>query len=307
LTPGSVDRRLRRLRNEEGIIESSSNGRSLNLAELGPADVRSRIDRGADTVVLPLGSCERHGNPFTPIGLDGIIAEALVERATAKAGVLHAPLVPFGYAPMHVGPLGDGCGAITLRGETLRRLAEDAARSLLYQGFDKVVFVTLHSPNIDCLDEVLLSLRQRTGAFVAIYGGRESSAVGEIFESSPARLTSDVEASMAMALVGERFRGDDYLSRSYDIHAPEWLGDGFSKGSGTGSAVAFDGASNIRLGMEDYEYTSRSAQPPQPSDATPERGERLLDSLAEHLAAFLTQVGELEVHVRERDFPDRAR
>jgi creatinine amidohydrolase len=282
-------------------------GRPLNLLELGPDDVRARIRAGLDTVLVPLGAIERHGNPFTPLGLDAIIGYALTERAARKADVLHTPLVPFGYAPMHVGEVGEGCGAVTLRAETFRRLIEDTARSLIYQGFDKVVFVTLHGPNVDCGEEVLYSLRFTTGAFVALYGGRESSAIDEIFESPPPRLTSDVESSMAMALIGERFRSKEYRARSYDIHAPAWLGEEFSKSSGTGSAVAFDGASNIHLGMNDFEYTSRSPAEPPPSHATAERGEKLLDSLAAHLAGFLERVKRLDVEITDRDFPQRAR
>jgi creatinine amidohydrolase len=285
----------------------SLNGRPVRLEQLGPEEVRSRIERGADTVLVPLGSLERHGNPFTPIGLDGIIVEALVERAALRTEVLRAPLVPFGYAPMHVGPVGDGCGAVTIRGETYRCLLEDIGRSLIYQGFDKIVFASMHSPNVYASEEVLYSLRDRTGAFVAMYGARQSSAIEEIFEAPPPRLTSDVEASMAMAIVGERFQSDEYLSRSYDIHAPDWLGDGFSKASGTGSAVTFDGASNIFLGIDDFEYTRRSDEPPPPSHASVERGEALLDSLSGHLAEFLEHVKALEVDVRDREFPERAR
>jgi creatinine amidohydrolase len=282
-------------------------GRSLNLLELGPDEVRARMRAGVDTVLVPLGAVERHGNPFTPLGMDGMIGYEVTQRAARKADVLHTPLVPFGYAPMHVGEVGGGCGAVTLRAETFRRLIEDTARSLIYQGFDKVVFVTLHGPNVDCGEEVLYSLRFTTGAFVALYGGRESSAIDEIFESPPPRLTSDVEASMAMALIGERFHSREYLARSYDIHAPAWLGEEFSKSSGTGSAVAFEGASNIHLGMSDFEYTSRAPEEPPPSHATGERGERLLDSLAAHLAGFLERVKRLDVEITDRDFPQRAR
>jgi creatinine amidohydrolase len=283
------------------------NDRSMRLEELGPEEVRSRIERGADTVLVPLGSLERHGNPFTPIGLDGMIVEAVVERAARRAEVLRAPLVPFGYTPMHVGPVSDGCGAVTVRGETYRRLLEEIGRSLIYQGFDKIVFASMHAPNVYCAEEVLYSLRDRTGAFVAMYGGRESSAIPKIFEAPPPRLTSDVEASMAMAIVGERFQSDEYLSRSYDITAPDWLGDGFSKASGTGSAVTFDGATNIFLGIDDFEYTRRSAEPPSPSHASVERGEALLDSLSGHMADFLEHVKGLDVAVRDRKFPERAR
>jgi len=284
-----------------------SNGRPLSLEELGPEDVRARLRGGSDTILVPLGCTERHGNPFTPIGLDGVIARAITEEAARKADVLYTPLLPFGYAPMHVGEAGDGCGAVTLRAETFRRLVEDIGRSLIHQGFTKLVYVSMHAPNVYAAEEVLYSLRFATGAFVALYGGRESSALNQIFDSPPPRLTSDVEASLAMALVGDRFRSGDYLAQSYDVHAPAWLGEGFSKRSGTGSAVTFQGATNIHLGMNDFEYTSRVADDAPESHATPQRGAQLLDSLSGHLADFLEQVKGLDVEVTDRDFPERAR
>jgi creatinine amidohydrolase len=289
---------------EEGAM--SENGRPANLEELGAGAVRKRIEAGADTVLVPIGSLERHGNPFTPIGLDGIIVRELVERAAARAGVLHTPLMPFGWAPMHVGPPGDGCGAVTIRSETFRTLLEDITRSLVYQGFNKILFCTLHGPNVDVCEDVLFGLRIETGAFVAMYGGRESGALEEIFESPPARLTSDVECSMAMALVGG-FESEQYLARSYDITAPEFLGESFKKTSGMGSTLTFEGASNVHMGFDDSEYTRRAVEDPPPSLANAERGERLLDSLSDHLASFAGKVKGLEVEVHDRDWPERAR
>jgi creatinine amidohydrolase len=282
-------------------------GTTHNIEQLGPEAVRGRIGAGLDTIMVPIGACERHGNPYTPLGLDSIISRAIVERAAERTDVLHTPLMPFGYAPMHVGDPGDGCGAVSITAETFRRLLEDIGRSLVYQGFNKLIFVSLHAPNIYCGEEVLYSLRFRTGAFVAFYGGRESGAVEEIFESPPARLTSDIEASLAMALMGGLFKSEQYLAESYNIHAPEWLGPEFSKRSGTGTAVAFEGAENIHVGMSDFEYTSRVDNPPPSSQASAEHGERLLDSLAGHLASFAEQVKALPIDIRDRDFPERAR
>lgn len=281
---------------------------TADLSQLGPAEVRARIDAGLDTVLVPLGSVERHGNPHTPLGLDGIIVSGVVERAAHKAGVLYTPLLPFGYAPMHVGPVADGCGATVLRAETFRRVVEDLGRSLIYQGFSRIVFATLHGPNVEAIDEVLYALRFRTGALVACYGGRESPLMAEIFSPSPPeRLTSDVEASMAMALIGEAFQSADYLARSYDIQAPSWLGPKFAKTSGMGSAVAFDDAPNVHIGLNDYEYTSRVREEPPPSHANPERGHALLDALSGHLANFIATLRELDVEVTDREFPERAR
>jgi creatinine amidohydrolase len=290
-----------------GNGKPGSAGATHNIEQLGPEAVRARVGAGLDTILIPIGACERHGNPYTPLGLDGIVTRGIVEYAADKADVLHTPLMPFGYAPMHVGETGDGCGAVSITAETFRRLLEDIGRSLVFQGFDKLIFVSFHHPNVSIGEEVLFSLRLRTGAFVAFYGGRDSGVLDEIFDSPPARLTSDLEASMAMALLGGLFESEQYLAESYNIHAPEWLGPEFSKRAGTGMAVAFDGAENVHLGMQDYEFTSRVDEPPPPSEASAERGERLLDSLSDHLAAFVEQVKELPVEVTAREFPERAR
>jgi creatinine amidohydrolase len=284
----------------------SSNGRSLSLEELGTGEAQKRIESGADTVLVPIGSLERHGNPFTPLGLDGIIVRELVERAAAKAEVLHTPLMPFGWAPMHMGAAGEGSGAVNLRAETFRMVLEDTARSLIFAGLDKVLFCTLHGPNVDICDDVLYGLRYETGAFVSMYGGRESSAVGEIFESPPVRLTSDVECSMAMALVGG-FESDEYRARSYEITVPGFLGDSFTKASGMGSTLKFEDATNVHVGLDDSEYIRRAVEDPPASHANEERGEKLLDSLSGHLASFARRVSEMEIEVHQRDWPQRAR
>jgi len=280
----------------------------LNLEELGAGKVRRLLQEGCDIVLVPIGSCERHGNPFTPLGLDGLVSEAVAAQAARKAKVVLSPMMPFGYAPHHMGRAGEGCGTVTLRVETYRRLLEDIAQSLIYHGFNKIIFVSFHSYNVTHAEEVLLSLRQKTGAFVAFYGGRESERAREILGSQPDRLASDFEAALAMALLGEKFTSQEYLAHSYQVHAPSWLGPAFSKRPGTGMAVAFENAENIFIGMDDFEFVKPVARgTPAPSTATPEKGHRLLDELSDHLAAFLEQAKTIEVKVKQRDFADRVR
>ena len=154
---------------------------------------------------------------------------------------MHTPLMPFGWAPMHMGERGRGLGRGQRSGpRPTAWCSRTSPAASSTPGFDKVLFCTLHGPNVDICDDVLYGLRYETGAFVSMYGGRESSAVGEIFESPPARLTSDVECSMAMALVGG-FESDEYLARSYEITVRPFLGEGFAKTSGMGSTLTFDG------------------------------------------------------------------
>lgn len=280
----------------------------LNIQELGAGDIQKKIQEGCDTILVPIGSCEQHGNPYTPLGLDGLVSFAVVELAAKKADVLYTPLMPFGYAPHHMGRVGEGSGTVCLTVETYRRVLEDIGRSLIYHGFNKIIFVSFHSFNVTNAEEVLFSLRFKTGAFVAFYGGRETRAVREILESTPERLASDFEAAMAMALMEEKFNTKEYLSHSYNVHAPEWLGPAFSKRAGTGMAVRFQGAENIFLGMDDFEFVSPVAHGESlPSQTTPEKGRKILEELSDHLAAFVEEVKKLKIDVRSRDFPERAR
>ncbi|MGH7177129.1 MAG: creatininase family protein [Tepidisphaeraceae bacterium] len=284
------------------------NSASNNVQNLGAGDVRRRLQTSAATILVPIGSCERHGNPFTPIGLDGVVTLGVTERAAKKADVPHTPLMPFGYAPHHVGRPGEGHGTVTLRAETYRRVLEDVASSLIHQGFDKLIFVSFHSFNLDAAQEVLFSVRQRTGALAMFFGGRESPVSAQILGSSPERLASDLEAAVAMALMGDQFNSDAFLSHGYEIHAPAFLGPAFSKRAGTGMAVSFRGAENIELGMDDFEFVRPVERGDrQPTRATAEKGQKLLDALSDDLAAFVSEVKKLSVEVRRREFRDRAR
>ncbi|HEY7086911.1 MAG TPA: creatininase family protein [Tepidisphaeraceae bacterium] len=289
---------------------AASFSESLNIQDLGAAAVREKLagDGGARTVLIPIGSCERHGNPYTPLGLDGIVTDGVVQRAAHRTGVLHTPLMPFGYAPHHVGRAGEGHGTVTLRAETYRRILEDIGRSLIFQGFDKLIFVSFHSFNVDCGQEVLFSLRHKTGALAAFFGGRESGAAAEILDSPPERLANDVEAAIAMALMGDRFNTEAFLSHGYEIHAPAFLGKAFSKRAGSGMAVSFKGQENIEIGMDDYEFVRPIEHGHRPiGKVTAEKGRKLLDTLSDDLAAFVEEIKKVRVEVHEREFSDRAR
>ena len=222
--------------------------------------------------------------------------------------MLYTPLMPFGYAPEHFGRVGEGCGTVSFRAETYRCILEDISRSLIYHGFNKFIFVSLHSSNVVVAEEILFSPRTKTGTFVAFYGGRENEKTREILGSAPDRLSSDIEAAIAMALMEDRFKSESYLSQGYKVHPPKWIGPAYSKRAGTGIAVRFQGSENIIFGMDDFEYVSPIAHgDPQPSKATPEKGRMLLDAFSENLTAFVEEVKKIKVETKSRDYPERVR
>ena len=90
-----------------------------NLLELPWTDVADYLKAGNDAVMIPVGSCEKHGH-HVPLGVDSYTTMGNVERAALKAKVLYAPLLPFGVSPHHMGEPGWGTGTISFPTEVYR-------------------------------------------------------------------------------------------------------------------------------------------------------------------------------------------
>ena len=162
--------------------------RKHNLLTMSFAEVEERLQEyGQDMVLVPLGSTEKHG-AHIPLGTDSYVTMEVVERAAVTADVLYSPLVPFGYSPHHMGRHLEGAGTITLAAETYRRVMNDVARSLIYHGFKKIIFISHHGSNTKPIDEVMRALRYRTGAYISFYKTpteREATVVQDLFENPP--------------------------------------------------------------------------------------------------------------------------
>ena len=281
--------------------------KSYNLLECAYVDAQEWF-KETDTVMVPVGSCEKHG-AHVPLGTDSFTTISVTERAAKIANVPYTPLLPFGYSAHHMGRVGEGCGTVTLSAETFRRVLYDIARSLIFHGANKIVFVTHHGSNTKPIDELLRKLRYQTGAFVAFYKTpteRECEVVKGILEGPPEETpgwhAGEMETAQMMAY-DERLVD---MSRAVNdrAHAPAWMGPNFSKKDGT-VTVMFRGSENIFVPMEHHEYSDH-ATIGNPFRGTKEKGLKLFEKEAEHLAAFLEEVKKFPFKVENRDFPERA-
>lgn len=101
-------------------------------------------------VLLPIGATEQHG-PFLPTGTDHLMAQTVVERATAIADakgdvgrpLVIAPTVATGASDHHL-PFG---GTLSLTPETLHAVLLDLARSVAESGGKRLVIVNGHGGN----------------------------------------------------------------------------------------------------------------------------------------------------------------
>lgn len=278
-----------------------------NLLEMSFVEAQEWF-KFTDTVLVPIGSCEKHG-AHVPLGTDSITTISVTERAAVIAEVPFTPLMPFGYSPHHMGLPGEGCGTITLAAETLRRIAHDIARSLIFHGANKIVFVSHHGSNSKPVDELLRQIRYRTGAFVAWYKTpteRECHVVKDILEGPPEETpgwhAGEMETAQVMAYDMNLVNMD--LAVNDRAHAPRWMGPSFSKMDGT-ATVKFQGSENIVVPMEHHEYSDH-ATIGNPFRGTPEKGLALFEREAEHLAGFVNEVKKFPFSVANRDYVDRA-
>ena len=286
---------------------------TLNLAEMTSLDVEKYLQK-EDIVLIPTGSNERHGQHL-PLGCDSYQASEIAGRAAKKENVVYTPAIWMGYSPHHMRRPGEGTGTITLRGDTYRALYYDIAKSLIYHGFSKLIFVNYHGSNIKVTDDVYRRIRYETGAFIAMYQHsleRQISLIKDLVEKPEGDEetwkkstwhAAECETSMIMRTNPDFARMEDAIIG--DAHPPEFLADDqFEKIDGL-PTVSFKGHENIYLPMDHYEY-SESATIGDPTTATEQLGEELYERMGQHLADFIKAVRRIKVTIKNRDWPERA-
>ncbi len=281
-----------------------------NLYHCGYLDVREWL-KETDVVIVPLGSCEQHGRHL-PVCTDGIATELPVQRAARLANVPHTPLVWFGYSPQHVHPPGTASGTITMRADTYQAILYDIARSLIHNGFSKIIFATGHTSNTKVVDPALRAIRYETGAFVCVFRNDAEAApafVKDIIENPPEETPgwhgSEIETSEVMAFNPKLARLD--RTKKDSAHRPRWMevaGDKFTKDNGS-PYVIMNGMNVAWVPMDHQEY-SDTGLIGNPFRASAEKGNRIIQRKAEILAEFCTELKKVKVNVQNRDYARRA-
>jgi len=283
--------------------------KTWNILEMGYTDVAEFIKKN-DTIIISMGATEKHG-AHCPLGTDYYTAMGVIEVAAEIAKTCYTPMIPVGYSPHHMGKVGEGSGTLTFSGETYRRVVYDLAMSMIYHGFNKLVFVTHHGSNSKVIDDVLRKIRYETGCFVCWYKTpteRTYSLLGEIVEGPPEETpgwhAGEIETSTAWAY--NEGSVDMDLAVKDKTHPPRYMGDNFTKKDGSGF-VAFKGAENIWVPMEHHEY-SDTATIGNPFRASIEKGKKYFQIAGEALAGFLEEVKMFDIKVpdEKRQFINRA-
>ena len=223
-----------------------------------------------DLAVVPVGSTEQHG-PHGPLGTDTLTARAVADAGVEAfdGRVVVTPAIPVGVAEEHR----QFTGTLWVSPDTLRAYVRDVVESLASHGFDRVVLVNGHGGNVDALREVAGSLSRHGDAYTVPFTWFDSVDA----DKSQMGHAGPFETSVLLATHPE-FVADDRFEEARD---------GASDGWGEwehGVNLAFDSAT-----------FSENGTVGDPTRASRDQGEKLLDSAAEALAAVLDVVAERDV------------
>jgi creatinine amidohydrolase len=121
--------------------------RSIFMPEMTNLEVRTYLEDGGRTVIVPVGSTEDHGD-HGPLWTDVYIPLEVAKRAAPELDAIVGPPIPFGIAHDHRG----AHGLIHLRLDTFFDLVRDVCRSLADAGFRRIVLLNGHYCNSHALE-----------------------------------------------------------------------------------------------------------------------------------------------------------
>ena len=115
-----------------------------------------------DPVVIVPTACVETQGPWTPVGMEFVLADRLARDAAERTGSLALPALPFGNSDSFV----NIPGTIFVRPEILTGLYYDVFRSVVRAGFGRILCLSYHIPNQPYIERAARLLREETGVVV---------------------------------------------------------------------------------------------------------------------------------------------
>lgn len=247
----------------------------VRTAQMSWREVEEAVKRGAAAIV-PMGSTEEHG-PHAPTG-DYMITDHIAEQVCQQTGDVMVPTIPFSYSEY----FRHYPGTITVRPETLRLLVTDTVGCLLDQGFKHVILFNGHKGNEPILQPLIREFRRDRGVlvpFVAPLGfGMTGAVLKELYGDNPVGHGGEPIGSIASYLFPDLVD----LNRAEDWETKQFLG---LKTSGLNDVIFEGRAVGMAMNMEDITPPSGSLS--DPTLASPDKGQRIVENAIEGLSSFV--------------------
>jgi len=242
-------------------------------------------------VVLPIGSTEQHG-PHMPVGTDFLVAENLARRIGARANVIVTPTITIGFAKYHT----TFPGTLSVSEETLTQALIEICDDLLKYGMTHLLVVNGHGGNMRSIYRCGAVLRQRCVPMAVACWWEMTQVVnpewlavghGDYIEASAMLAIDESLPNMAIARVPDNKNLSDTIALDTPHHAR------FKGGALTVNLITNDITDSGD--MLEYGLTAAKDYSISPTAASKERGEAILEGLADYLAEFVEEFRKVQL------------
>ena len=239
------------------------------LEDLTWPEARAWLDSGA-IVVVPIGAIAKEHGHHLPLMTDWLVARELADRVAATLPVLVAPVVCFGFYPAFV----RYPGSQHLSAATFSTLLKELLGKLIADGSRRIAVINTGVSTEGPLNAVVREMYAETGVRISVADIARLIAGAKVeFDQKLGGHGDEAETSMILAIAPERVRMDrartDYGNM---LGYPETV-------YGEPAIYRDDPAGGV-----DHSTTGVRGDP---TLATADKGERLLQAMAEELIAGL--------------------
>ncbi|MFX1521812.1 MAG: creatininase family protein, partial [Promethearchaeota archaeon] len=251
--------------------------------------------------IVPVGSTEQHG-PHLSLKLDIFLATEIAKEAAKRAMKDVKPIVapPIAYG-ISESPGFSEYPQVSLTPATFLSVCKDVAKSLIRQGFKKILFLNGHGGNSGMLDQAINEVTSETGALciIAHWWYLIAKEINQIVETEGGVWghAAEIETSLAWALgmkirpVGEEAKWipriqpefQDYLLPLFAPKIP----------------VTIPWLSYPKIALKFWPGPDEAPGTlGDPSKASKEKGEKLLEPLYEKLVELLRRLKTIKVTLK---------
>ncbi len=269
------------------------------IHELSWPVIQAYLDED-DVVLLPIGATEQHGRHL-PLLVDTGWAIAASEGAARLSHALIAPPLHLGWSPHHLGYP----GSMTLRPETLTQVTLEMAESLVFHGFKRVVIVNGNRiANLPPLEIAASKIRHKTGALVVVadVGLVAKQEIAALKEGAPGTLDHAGESETAFMMA---WRPELVNLDKAETHLPP-RPSAFDEPLEFEPEFSGNAVSVVRIAAKppaDENDTASQGISGDPSKATAEKGQAMLDAIARNIAKVIDELRAQETPKTRAEVP----
>jgi len=230
-------------------------------------------------VILPVGAIEQHG-PHLPVNTDTCDAYEIAKLvAKRERDVLVAPPVWWGYSPYHAG----FAGTISLRPEVYLNLLQDVCDGILSHGFRKLFILNGHGGNRNLISVAVFECMRRTGVSIAAasFWDMATERIREVRESPKGGMGHSCELETSVQLVFQpALVKQDLASRQMVDSLRSY-----------GTSMSFKDLMDFGAVTTGYDLTRTDPTGilGDPTVASAEKGQRIVDAVLDGIAAFIKE------------------